>query len=127
MSEPKFLSRFLVAAWAGVLIVVVFCVWLPGPPYRVTLGQLATKLTDRPVGPVKVLNCSGGVRHGNFYVFKAPNETRYPVVLVLDADVPTGDVMVFVGSCAGIRVTPMAGCPCETPFVLVTGCVASSD
>lgn len=123
MKDSKMTVGLLVAACAGLILIVAVMVVNPDPPRRVTLGQLATKDPPVPAGLVKISNCVGGVRHGDFLVFEAGHVSRYPVVFSLTAGT-TGETTTFAGSCAGVRVTPIDGCPCIAPFVLVTGASA---
>lgn len=125
MKESRFKPLLLVASWSFFVVVFVG-VWFAHPGRQsVTLGQLATKDPPTPLGHVLVSNCVGGTRHGRFIVFKSPVEFRYTVVFVLVSDAAT-EGTVFDGSCVGVRVTPMADCPCDPPFVLVTGASESS-
>jgi hypothetical protein len=125
MNNPKLFVRLLSAACAGLTVCLLIVAVFPVPTRHVTFGQLATKSPATGLGLIRISNCGGFSQHGQFLVFAAGHESRYPVVFVLaSADPVAPGVSVFAGSCAGIRVTPMTGCPCVAPFVLVTGVAA---
>lgn len=91
-------------------------------PPRVSIGTLSTKSEDHTHRKIIVTNASGGQRHGRFVVFKPALDSHYDVVFVLVSTVTEVDstVTCFSGVCEGVRVTELPGCPCDTPFVLVT-------
>lgn len=90
-------------------------------PPRISIGTLSTKLEDHTRRKIIVINAANGLQHGKFIVFKSSVESRYDVVFVLSTVVTVDStVTCFSGTCEGVRVTELPGCPCDTPFVLVT-------
>lgn len=91
-------------------------------PPRVSIGTLSTKSEDHTRRRVIITNAASGERRGKFIVFKATLDNSYDVVFVLVSTVTEVDstVTCFSGVCEGVRVTELPGCPCDTPFVLVT-------
>ena len=123
MKDLKLTVCLLAAACACLFVIVMICLSNPQTPRHVTLGQLATKDPAVSAGPLKISNCVGGTWHGSYLVFPAGHESRYPVVFSLVIAMPS-TTTTFTGDCVGVRVTPLDGCPCEVPFVLVSGAVA---
>lgn len=91
-------------------------------PPRISIGALSTKSEDHIRRKVVITNAGSGNRHGKFIVFKSTLSSNYDVVFVLVSTVTEVDstVTCFSGTCEGVRVTELPGCPCSTPFVLVT-------
>lgn len=91
-------------------------------PPRISIGTLSAKSEEHTRRKVVITNAGSGNRHGQFIVFKSTLDNNYDVVFVLVSTVTEVDstVTCFSGTCEGVRVTELPGCPCVTPFVLVT-------
>lgn len=90
-------------------------------PDRISIGALADKDADHSHRQVIITNAGGSKPQGRFMVFESRLDNSYSVVFVLASGVKTlGSESCFFGSCEGVRVSGVPGCPCEPPFVLVT-------
>lgn len=109
---------------------VVVCVMLglscqQPKPIRMTSGEFSSKSVGHAhPRQTFIITNFGGVQTGRYIVCKSDVDTHYHVVLSLGtiATIPAGTT-TFTGTCEGVRVTPIAGCPCETPFLLVSGVI----
>lgn len=120
--------RFTAVALACLIVLFLAVKFEAGKQTTIPIGAFAEKDYDRGMRLFRITNAGGGKQSGRFLVFSTEITTRYPVVFLLDSsEVIPSTTTVFTGSCAGVRVTPLPGCNCPAPFVLVVGCVPDSS
>lgn len=115
------LKIFAAALTTFLILFFAYQAYQPRQSTTVTIGVLANKDNDFSRHHLQIKNAGMGKKTGRFLVFRSLGPDTYPIVFALasDAMIPF-ECSVFTGYCAGIRVSEIAGCPCETPFVLVT-------
>lgn len=111
--------RVLVAvAFACLVVLFAIAVRPPDPP-RTTVGHLSANPTSPP-GLYRISNAAWGVHAGDYIVFRQPAAGRMPVVMLITF--AEGNPDTFTGFVEGVSSVPLPGCPCDPPFVYVTGC-----
>lgn len=110
-------SRIWMCLVAACAILGLATALFPPPPVTISVGRLAEKSTNLVDQRVRVINGVEGVTSGRYVIFKSKVESRHHVVIDLDCDMP-GETD-YVGICKGVRSTPLPGCSCPAPFMLV--------
>lgn len=114
-------ARVLIAVIAACLVALIALSVRPPDPMHTTVGKLSERSESPSPGRHRIANAGWGVRHAHFLVFVPQIHTRYPVVLNLEpGESDAGET--YTGHVVGLVTEPVPGCPCEPPFVYVTGC-----
>lgn len=114
-------ARILIAVIAACLIALIAISIRPPEPTPTTIGKLSERSSDPLPGLYRIDNAGWGARHGVYIVFSPQVDTRRTVVICL-APGESAECESFTGTVSGIQLEPVPGCPCDPPFVYVTGC-----